>query len=218
MPFYNMNVAAGLTLAALVLPLAAFAAPARMDAGKKASSFSTENRAVVPEKRPMELNEVVGEKRFATEQVERKTAVVGDRRSTIEVTETREKTLFVTPERKEYDVIERKDSRWAGKTSRFSTSEDRYEGKVAVRFQDRIADASPFHDNVKPVVSKRTSFDRINRFAFRRNADEGVSVTKAGAEQSPVDISGSSSPSGAPASTPAASAPASANPANPSAR
>lgn len=197
-----MKVAAGLTLAALALPLVSLAAPARMDASKRAGSFATEQRAILPEKKPLEVNDVVGEKRFATEQIERKTAVVGDRRSDIAVTETREKTFFATPGRKEYEVIERKDSRWAGKSSRYSTSEDRFEGKFATRFQDRIGEASPLSENVKPVVSKRTSFDRINRFAFRRNSEEGVSVTKAGAEQAPVDISGSSSPSGAPAAAP----------------
>ena len=213
MPFPDMNAAAGLALAALVFPLAAFSAPGRVDTGKKSGSFSSEQRAVLPEKKPAELNEVVGEKRFATEQVERKTALVGERRSNIAVTETRDKKFFATPDRKEYEVIERKDSRWAGKGSRFSTGEDKIERKVAVRFQDRIGDASPFNDNVKPVVSKRTSFDRINRFAFRRNSEQGVSVSKAGSGQAPVDISGSSSPSGTPATAPAAeSAPASDRP------
>ena len=213
MPFSDMNAAAGLALAALVLPLVAFSAPARVDAGKKAGAFSSEHRAVLPEKKPIEINEVVGERRFATEQIERKTAVVGERRSDVVVTETREKKLFATPDRKEYEVIERKDNRWSGKNYRFSTSEDKFDGKMAVRFQDRIEDASPFRDNVKPVVSKRTTFDRINRFAFRRNSDQGVSVSKAGAEQAPVDISGSSSPSGTPAVAPeATTAPASTSP------
>jgi hypothetical protein len=216
MPLPDMNAAVGFILAALVLSPAAFAAPAGVDAGKKAGEFSSEHAAVLPGKKNTELNVVVGEKRFATESIERKSAVVGDRRSTIAVRETREKKLFATPDRKEYEVVERKDSRWAGKSSRFSTSEDRFECKVAVRFQDRIGDASPFNDNVKPIVSKRTSFDKINRFAFRRNAEQGVSVSKAGSGQDPVDISGASSPSGTPAAAPAEKN--SPGPATPSAR
>lgn len=189
-----MKSVVGLALAALATLVPVQAGPARLETGKRAVEVSTEEKAVLPENRPLERNEVLMDKRFSTGTYEKKDALVGERRSGIAVEESREKKLFGTPERKEYETVERKDSAWSGKRSRFSTGDDAYRSKVAVRFQDKIGEATPFVDNVKPVVSKRTTFDRVNRFAFRRNDSEGVSVTAAGSERAARDISGSSSP------------------------
>jgi hypothetical protein len=189
-----MKIAVGLTLAALATLVSVEAAPARIDAGKRATKVSTTERAILPENKPIERNEVLMDRRFQTGTYERKEALVGERRSAITVEEGREKKFFRTPERKEYDIIERKDSVLSGKESRFSTGEDGYRSKVAVRFQDKIGEAMPFAGDVRPVVSKRTTFDRVNRFAFRRNSDNGVTVTAAGSEQAPRDISNSSAP------------------------
>lgn len=185
-----------LVFAALATLASVHAAPGRMDAGKRATRLSTEQKAVLPENVPVERNEVLMDRRFQRggEMVEKESAIVGERRSDIAVEERREKQLFRTPERKEYDVVERKDSIWNGKESRFSTDEDAYRSKVATRFQEKISDVRPFNDNVKPVVSQRTTFDRINRFAFRKNGDQSVSVTTAGSEQSSRDISRASAP------------------------
>ncbi|MCU0793761.1 MAG: hypothetical protein MUE42_13130, partial [Opitutaceae bacterium] len=168
-----MKLVVGLTLAAIAWSVPAQASPGRMDVSKRASRLSTEQKATLPEAQPLERNEVLMERRFdAGEPLERKEALVGERRAPIAVEETREKTLFATPEQKKYDVIERKDSPWAGKKSRFSTTEDTYRSKVAIRFQDQIGKATPFNDNMKTVVSQETTFDKINRFAFRKNADQ----------------------------------------------
>ncbi len=197
MPFRVMKFAVGLTLAVLATLLPAQAAPGRIDASKRASRVSTEERAVLPENKPIERNEVLMDKRFDTQTVPRKEAAVGERRSSIVVGETREKERYVTPDPKKYDVIERKESPWAGKKSRYSTSEDAYRSKVAIRFQDKIGDASPITKDVKPVVSQRTTFDKINRFVFRKNSDQTVSVTRAGSERPAGDAAGSSSPAAA---------------------
>ncbi len=189
-----MKIAVGLTLAALAtLSTLHAAAPGRMDVSKRATRVSTEEKAVLPENKPIERNEVLMDKRFETETVERKEALVGERRSSITVEETREKQLFVTPEQKKYEVIERKESIWNGKESRYSTSEDAYRSKVAIRFQDKIGEASPVMKDVKPVVSQRTTFDKINRFAFRKNSDQTVRVSIAGSERAPIDASKASS-------------------------
>jgi hypothetical protein len=191
-----MKYVVGLPLAALVLVGAtAFAdAPGTMDAGKRDERLSTDQEAVLPENKPLERNEVVGEKRFGTNQLPRKDAIVGERRSNITVGETREKREFVTPEQRHYEVLDRKTSPWAGKESRYSTSEDAYRSRVATRFQDRIGEASPMPGGKTPVISKRTSFDRVNRFAFRKNGDQRVTVTKAGAGEEAQDISKNSAP------------------------
>ena len=192
-----MKFAVGLALAALATLLPAQAAPGRIDASKRATRVSTDQKAVLPENKPIERNEVLMDKRFDTQTLPRKEAVVGEKRSNITVGETREKELYPTPDPKKYDVIERKENAWSGKKSRYSTSEDAYHSKVAVRFQDKIGDASPISKDVKPVVSQRTTFDKINRFAFRKNSDQTVSVTKAGSELPARDASGSSSPADA---------------------
>lgn len=189
-----MKLAVGLTLAALATLVPAQAAPGRMDVSKRASRVSTEQKAVLPEAQPLERNEVLMDRRFdAGEPFERKEALVGERRSSITVEESRDKTFFSTPEQKKYEVIERKESAWAGKKSRFSTSEDAYRSKVATRFQDKIGEATPFNRNQQTVVSQETTFDKINRFAFRKNADQRVTVNVAGSEAAPGDASKSTS-------------------------
>jgi hypothetical protein len=206
MPFYHMRLVtrpgrvclpalvafASLLLTAATLP----AAPGRLNTSKRSDRVSTDQKAILPgENKTPERNEVLMDRRFRSgDEFKKESALVGERRSGITLEESRDKKLFPAPERKEYDVIERKDSPWAGKESRFSTSEDAYRSKVAVRFQDKIGDASPLGGGMTPVVSKRTTFDRVNRFAFRKNGDQAVTVTGAGSEREGRDISGSSAP------------------------
>jgi len=189
-----MKIAVGLALAALATSAPALAGPGRMDTGKRAPRVSTEERAILPENPELKRNEVLLDKRIETKILPRKDAVVGERRSALVVEESREKKQFATPERKKFDIIERRDSPWAGKVSRYSTAEDSYRSQVATRFQDKIGDASPISQEVRPVVSQRTTFDKINRFAFRKNADQAVSVTAAGSGRAPADAGGSHSP------------------------
>lgn len=191
-----MNLVVGITLAALISAISVQAGPGRMDTSKRAVRVSTEDKAVLPENRPIEQNEIVSEKRFGTQVNPKQEALVGERRSTVSTENSREKELFVTPDQKHYDRIDRKQSAWDGKQSRYSTGEDAYRSKVAARFQDKIGEASPFAGDMTPVVSKRTSFDRVNRFAFRRNGDQAVTAISAGSEQEPNDISASSRPGG----------------------
>ena len=193
MPFSNMKPPAGLCLALLASTLAVSAGPGRLDTTRRAPRVSTEEKATLPETKALELNEVLMDKKFPTASLEKKDALVGQRQSPITVAESRPKEL-ITPERKTYETIERKDSPWSGKTSRYSTAEDAYRTRVATRFQDKIGDASPFAKDTKPAIKQRTTFDRINRFAFRKNGDQSVSVTTAGSERPAADASGQSSP------------------------
>lgn len=174
--------AAGFALAVLATVLASgplIGAPNRADVSER-SSVTTEEKAVLPENKPLERNEVLMDQKVDKKLYERKGALVGERRSSIEMKESKDKQMFVAPENKHYEKVERKESVWQGKTaSRFATGDNGYRSKSAIRFQDKIADASPVVDNVKPVVSQRTTFDKVNRFAFRRNADP-VGVTAAG--------------------------------------
>lgn len=189
-----MKFVVGLTLAALATVNSLQAAPSKLDVGKRAVRTSTETKAVLPENRPLERNEVLMDKRFEGETLPRKDAIVGERKSAIIVQESREKKTFAAPDQKKFEVIERKESTWNGKQSRFSTAEDGYRSKMAVRFQDKIGEATPITREVKTQASKRTTFDRVNRFVFRKNADQTVGVSTAGAETPAVDASRFSSP------------------------
>jgi len=188
-----MNTATGCLLAWVLCAgfgmSAALAAPRRVQVEKRADNFSTETqKAVIPEMVPLERNEGLIDKRFETSTIERQEALLGERRSTIELKEGKEKKMFQAPENKKFETIERKESAWAGKKSRYSTSEDAYRSKVATRFQEKIGEASPFAGEVKPVVSQRTTFDRVNRFVFQRDEDETTKVTTAGGGTPPVPI------------------------------
>ncbi len=191
-----MKLTAGLLFAVCACSVSLFAGPGRVDTTRRAARVSTEQKAVLPETKALERNEVLMDKRFQTSPFEKKEALVGERQSPIAVEESRAKDL-ITPERKTYDQIDRKESPWAGKQSRYSTAEDAYRSRVATRFQDKIGDASPISQEVKPAVKQRTTFDRINRFAFRKNGDQGVSVTTAGSERPAGDASAESSPGAA---------------------
>jgi hypothetical protein len=188
-----MKLTAGLCLAILASTLSLSAGPGQLDTTRRASRVSTEQKATLPETKPLERNEVLMDKRFQTSSIDKKEALVGERQSSITVEESHPKEL-ITPDRKTYGTIERKDSPWAGKTSRYSTTEDTYRTRVATRFQDKIGEASPFGKETKPAITQLTTFDRINRFAFRKNGDQSVSVTTAGSERPAADASAQSSP------------------------
>ncbi len=194
-----MRIVVGLaTLALAMLVVPAHAAPRGLDASKRATRISTDEKAVLPGNRPLERNEVLMDRRVPTNTVERREALVGERRSGIEIEETREKRFFRTPERSQPEVLERQQSPWNGRESRFSTRDDAYRSRVATRFQDKIGAAHPITDNTQPAISKRTTFDRANRFAFRHNDARPPGVTAAGSEQPARDISNESSPGGTP--------------------
>jgi hypothetical protein len=117
------------------------------------------------------------------------TAPLADRRAPIDVTETREKNLV---ERKDAPLattpIERKDSPLSGQTARDQFQPDgslyRNAGAVAEKFQQGIRDAELARARLQPDLGRQTTFDRLNRFVFKRNGpgtpEGGALVTAAG--------------------------------------
>lgn len=192
MPFCLVKPLAGLLLAAAMCMTAVsvYSAPGRMDPSKRAR-ISTEKKADLPDV-PVEMrqNDVLQDRRFSTGDVrEKETATVGDRRSSIAVEEKREKKMAPKPELIEQEQITRKESVWNRKQSKFSTGEDAYRTKVATRFQDKIGDASPFPVPNRSVTDQRTTFSRVNRFAFRKNGDQAITATTAGGETEAGNVS-----------------------------
>lgn len=191
MPSAIVKPLVGLLLAAAMCMTAAsaYSAPGRMDPSKRAR-VSTEKKAELPGTVEMKQQEVLQDRRFSTGDVrDKKTAVVGERRSAIDVTETRDKKMAPSRDLIEPDQMPRKESVWNRKQSRFSTSEDAYRSRVATRFQEKIGDASPFPQPASGVTDQRTTFSRVNRFAFRKNGDQTITTTTAGGEATSGNVS-----------------------------
>lgn len=126
-------------------------------------------------------NEVVQDQRFvAPEQIERKDAAVGGKRSSIDVTETREKTVIDRKEFPKPDVRDRQLNRHDGELSRIQPKGDMIKSYDTVsKYQDRMADAKNSAFQRQPTLEKRTSFEKLNRFVFQRNgpgSGDGQSV------------------------------------------
>ena len=75
-----MKTVVGLTLAALATLVSVQAAPGRINTSKRATTVSTEEKAILPDNKPIERNEVLSDKRFSSQMVERKDAIVWSRK------------------------------------------------------------------------------------------------------------------------------------------
>lgn len=185
------------------------AAPRRLDMGKRATSFtpSPEN-AVSTEMRPLEHAEVLQDKRaLSGELLPRQDAIIGERRSPISVSETRPKQDYVLPENPEFPRKDLVRNDWGERRARISTSDSYARSRTAERFQSKINEAAPVAREIRATIAKETTFDRINRFVFRKNASSGPTVQRAGSGQAAVEIGGSSSPGGVRADLPPAVSP-----------
>lgn len=183
-----------------VLPLGLLARdPANFDATQQNTRLApTPDNADMPlspsrpaNQRPFFRNDHLQDQRFNTPQmIDRKDAVVGERRAPIDLTEKREKVMV---DRKDYpkpEVRDRKINRHDGERSRIQPQGDavkRYE--PVAKYQDRIADAKNATAQREPKMEKRTSFEKLNRFIFKRNGpgtpDGRPMVTPAGGGSTP---------------------------------
>lgn len=137
-------------------------------------------------------NDHVQDQRFsAPDKIERKDAAVGDRRAPIDVTETRDKNII---DRKEYprtpEVRERQTSHFDGEKSNIQPKGDMLrQYDTVTKYQSRMEDAKDGPFQREPKLEKRMSFERLNRFVFRRNGpgtENGASVvTPAGGNTPP---------------------------------
>jgi hypothetical protein len=176
---------------------AAEAAPRRIDTGKRAAQFTprAEENTVTPEVQPTQRAEVVQEKRFdAGELRPRQEALIGERRAPIEVSERREKETFIAPAPPDYERRPQSaDNPWSRQNALISTADGYARTRTAERFQAKIDEARPVVKESRATISKPTTFDRINRFVFRKNSDQRPTVQRAGGEQAPIDIGGDAS-------------------------
>ncbi|MFA6960592.1 MAG: hypothetical protein WC205_07580 [Opitutaceae bacterium] len=136
-------------------------------------------------------NDHVQDQRFsAPDKIERKDAVMGDKRASIDVTETREKNMidhkeFSTPELREREI-----NRHDGEKSFIQPEGDQVRKfDTVTKFQGRMTDADNTEFRRQPKLEKKLSFDKLNRFVFRRNGPGSESgqatVTPAASEAPP---------------------------------
>jgi hypothetical protein len=114
----------------------------------------------------------VQDQRFsAPENIGRKDAAVGDKRAAIDITETREKNIV---DRKDYpkpEVREREMNNHDGEKSSIQPKGDQVIAYDKVsKYQSRMADADSGQFQRKPSLEKRTTFEKLNRFVFKRNS------------------------------------------------
>ena len=121
--------------------------------------------------RPMEHNERLQDKRFRSpELIERKDAVVGEKRSPIEMKETRDKKIIEhkdapKPELKTWDR-----NRYDGEKARYQPEGDQIKKyDMADKYQSRMKEAKSMADQRDVKIQKLTTFEKINRFVFKRN-------------------------------------------------
>jgi hypothetical protein len=163
-----------------VLPLGLRAEdPARVDPAQRNTQLAptpeSADTPLSPEResnqRTFFRNEVVQDQRFnAPDKIERKDAAVGDKRAAIDMTEKREKTIVDRKDFPKPEVRERQINRHDGEKANIQPSGDMIKSYDKVtKYQSRMADADSGQFQRQPTLEKRMSFDKLNRFIFRRN-------------------------------------------------
>ncbi len=139
-------------------------------------------------------NENVQDQRFsAPEKIDRKDSPAGEKRAAIDVTETRDKTIV---DRKDFpapEVRDREMNRHDGEKSHIQPQGDMIKSFDTVsKYQDGMADAKNSSFKRQPLLEKRTSFDKLNRFVFQRNGpgsgDGSAAVTPAAGGPAPTGL------------------------------
>ena len=121
--------------------------------------------------RPIERNDRLQDQRFkAPEKIERKDAVVGEKRAPIDIKETRDKNLIERkdapkPELKTWD----KNRHDGEKYNRQPKGDEVKKYEMVDKYQSRMTDAKSAAAQRQPKLEKRTTFESINRFLFKRN-------------------------------------------------
>jgi hypothetical protein len=164
-----------------VLPLGARAAdPSQIDASKQNSQLApTPESADTPlspgreaNQRSFFRNDRVQDQRFTTpDLVERKDAAISDRRAAIDTTEKREKTIIDRKDFPKPEVRDREMFHRDGEKARIQPKGDMVKSYDKVsKYQSRMTDADTAAAQRAPKLEKRTTFEKLNRFVFKRNA------------------------------------------------
>ena len=172
-----------LLLAAVLVSLGSVglraADPAQFDPSKKNDQLAPTSEQIdtrlapnqEANQRPIERNDLLQDQRFkAPDKIERKDAVVGEKRAPIDLKEAREKNVIERkdvpkPELKTWD----KNRHNGEKFGRQPSGDDVKKYDMADKYQRRMTDAKTAAAQRQPKMDKRTTFESINRFLFKRN-------------------------------------------------
>jgi hypothetical protein len=133
--------------------------------------------SVAPQKQSPASNRAVQQdKRVEKSEFEKTTAPLGERRSGIDVTETREKPVREKDSRRP-EVVERKASAYDHKTASVSTGGNTTQPPMVAKYNDSMTAASATNMARFPAVERGTTA-KINRFVFRKNPTEPAAVTE----------------------------------------
>jgi hypothetical protein len=139
---------------------------------------------VAPEKKSPETNPSVQDMRVDKSVLDKQPAAVGDRRSAIEVNETRDKIVRERDSRQP-EVVDRTMSTLNHREASISTANGTTtKPQMVVKYQDSLTSASATNMARFPALD-RTTGAKINRFVFRKNgadtadARPGTAITPA---------------------------------------
>lgn len=171
----------------LVAPGSLVAADAaKVDYTQRNESFAPA-AGVQPEKRSPELNRALQDRRVAPSVTNPAGGAPTERRSPIDVVESRDKRVL-TLETQKPTVRAPELSPFDHRESRFKTGESAEKPKLVTRYQDAITAANATTQKRSPALGADTTA-RVNRFVFRRNVTTPAATTGA--------VPGSSTPAAA---------------------
>ena len=107
--------------------------------------------------------------------IEKKPAAVGDRRSPIDVQETREKFVREKDSHRP-EPAERAMSQFNHRESAIATATTTSKPSIVAKYQDSLTAASASNMARFPALDRATTA-KINRFVFRKNAPDSPSLT-----------------------------------------
>ena len=161
----------------LVAPVPLIAADAaKVDYTQRNASFAPA-AAVEPAKRSPELNRALQDRRVAPSVTNPAGSLPGERRSAIDVAESRDKRVLA-PDTQRPAVRAPELSPFNHRESRFKTVDSAGKPKLVTRYQDAIAAANATAQKRSPAFGADTTA-RVNRFVFRRNVATPAVTTAA---------------------------------------
>jgi len=149
---------------------------AKVDYTRRNESFAPV-AGVPAEKRPPETNRELQDRRVAPSVTNPAGSFPGDRRSAIDVAESRGKRVLA-PETQKPVVRAPGLSPFDHRESRFKTTDSAGKPKLVTRYQDAINAANATTQKRSPALGADTTA-RVNRFVFRRNGATPAATTGA---------------------------------------
>ena len=180
-----MNLPGVITLASLSLigPGIARAADATtpVDYTQRNTLFAA-TATIVPDKKALQRDDAVQDKRVEKTTFDKQPAAVGDRRAAIDVEETREKTVREKNTHRP-EATEQSLSQFNHRLAPMATAAETKTPPLVVKYQDSLTSATASNMARFPALDGATTA-KLNRFVFRKNSPEpvaaGAVVTPAG--------------------------------------